>query len=295
MGGRTQIMALRRAAIWLLAACICLSSAVMLSAEASAQEQKDVPVPKPRPPVHFAEPQNLLLAKPKQGPEADETDTVPALPRARPRNGRQASDGGDATVVAPNLLLPVTRSAEEDEACRWRLRAIGVSFERWPTIARGGQCRVELPLLVSELSPVIALNPAAIMSCDLADALAVWMRDVVAPAARKHLSADVSGLKITSAFHCRSGGSDAVVDAHATGTAVDIVGLTFKEHDPLSIRDRRAEQGPEGAFQHEILTGACKLFTTVLSPGADFGSTETDTRHFHFDIAKRRDGLRICR
>ena len=152
-----------------------------------------------------------------------------------------------------------------------------------------------MPLLVSELSPKISGGPAAIMSCELSEVLATWMRDVVAPAASRHLSAEVTGLEQTSAFHCRAGGPDALVDAHASGSAADIVGFTFKDRDRLAVRDRRPENGPEGAFQREILAGACRLFTTVLSPGADFGTTETDTLHFHFDIAKRRDGRRICR
>ncbi len=295
MDVRTQITGRHRATALLSAACVLLPCAVMFCTAVSAQEQTAPPIPEPRPPVRFAEPTNLLVAKPKEDPDADPDETPPDLPRSRPEESRATLDAKDATVVAPGLLLPVETTVEEIEACRWRLRGLGVSFERWPTIERGGQCRIELPMLVSELSQNVALDPPAMMRCELAETLATWMRDIVTPAARKHLSADVNGLVTTSAFHCRSGGPDALVDAHAAGSAVDIIALTFKERERLPIRDRRAEQGPVGTFQSEILTGACKLFPTVLSPGADFGSTETDARHFHFDIGKRQDGQRICR
>ena len=251
------------------------------------------PVPEPRPSLTFGLPQNLLVAKPEEDPEAD-TGT-PLLPRSRPGNGEASENTDDAPVIAPDLIIAVKRTAQETEACRWRIRGLGVSFDKWPTIDRGGKCRIELPLLVSELSPQISVSPAAIMGCELSEAVATWMRDVVAPAASRHLSAELTGLEQASAFHCRAGGPDALVDTHASGTALDIVGFTFKERDRLAVRDRRPENGPEGAFQREILAGACKLFTTVLSPGADFGTTEADSAHFHFDIAKRRDGRRICR
>ena len=295
MNVRAMNTGLQRTATWLLAACASLPCAVLFCALVSAQDREVPPIPEPRPPVRFAEPTNLLVAKPKDEQEPDPDGGPPTLPRSRPDDGGPIPDFDDAIVVAPGLLEPVETGADDIEACRWRLRGLGVSFERWPTIDRGGQCRIDLPMLVSELSPNVALDPAAIMRCELAETLATWMRDIVTPAARNHLGSDVNGLVITSAFHCRSGGPDALVDAHAAGSAVDIVALTFKERDRLSVRDRRAEQGSEGMFQREILTGACKLFPTVLSPGADFGSTETDVRHFHFDIGKRRDGQRICR
>ena len=294
---RPTITGLQRTATLLLAACAIFPCALLFFAVVSAQDRTVPPIPEPRPPVRFAEPTNLLVAKPKdeQESDADADAGPPTLPRSRPDNGRPIPDPDDAIVVAPGLLEPVETSAEDIEACRWRLRGLGVSFERWPTIDRGGQCRIDLPMLVSELSPDVALDPAAMMRCELAETLATWMRDIVTPAARNHLGSDVNGLIVTSAFHCRSGGPDALVDAHAAGSAVDIVALTFKGRNRLSVRDRRAEQGSEGTFQREILVGACKLFPTVLSPGADFGSTETDARHFHFDIGKRRDGQRICR
>ena len=292
MNVRTQITA----ATWLLAVCAIVSCAMLFCPRGLAQDREVPPIPEPRPPVRFAEPTNLLVAKPKDEAEPDADELPPTtLPRMRPGNGRPPVSSEDAIVVAPGLLEPIETTVEDIEACRWRLRGLGVSFERWPTIDRGSQCRIDLPMLVSELSPDVALEPAAMMRCELAETLATWMQDIVTPAARNHLDSEVNGLVTTSAFHCRSGGPDALIDAHAAGSAVDIVALTFKGGDRLSVRDRRAEQGREGTFQREILAGACELFPTVLSPGADFGSTETDARHFHFDIGKRQDGQRICR
>jgi hypothetical protein len=41
---------------------------------------------------------------------------------------------------------------------------------------------------------------------------------------------------------------------------------------------------PESAFLHEIHTGACTLFGTVLGPEAN----EAHKDHFHYDLAERK-------
>ncbi|MBZ8133663.1 extensin family protein [Afifella sp. IM 167] len=57
---------------------------------------------------------------------------------------------------------------------------------------------------------------------------------------------------------------------------------------PAEAAPSKAER--EALFQKRIREGACRYFTTVLGPGTN----AAHATHFHFDLAQRRNGYRIC-
>jgi hypothetical protein len=222
-------------------------------------------------------------------------DAFGRTPRARPddASARLALVQPDAQLDADDPpLAPAAPALPEDEtACLVRLEELGVVFTRQPAITDKGACNVANPIEVSGIGAGVTIAPAATLNCRTAEALALWARDVMLPAARKHLRAEPDRLVNASAYVCRprNNQAGARLSEHATANAFDISAIGFADREPVAIesRDRAA---PEGRFQASIREGSCRYFTTVLGPGSD----AAHATHFHFDMAQRRGGYRLC-
>lgn len=177
-------------------------------------------------------------------------------------------------------------------ACRWRLKALGVAFEETKPIDDDGACGAAAPLSVTELAPGISLAPAATLNCRTAEALARWVQEEVVPAAERHLGAQVTGFTHASSYVCRSRNNrpGAKLSEHAKANAIDIAGIAFDEREAVAVVSRGDDEAAERAFQRAIRQGACEHFTTVLGPGTD----AAHATHFHFDMAQRKRGYRLC-
>ena len=141
----------------------------------------------------------------------------------------------------------------------------------------------------------IGYAPAGLVtSCAVAAALALWERDVVQPAARRHFGERVVGIDHAGSFSCRRlyGRAEGRFSEHATADAIDIIGFRLADGRRVSVlRDWRRDRA-EAAFLREVRDGACDLFATVLSP--DYNAAHA--AHFHFDQADRGSfGWRLCR
>jgi hypothetical protein len=193
-------------------------------------------------------------------------------------------DGPPIAPAAPAL-------SRDETACLARLEDLGVAFARQPAVTDKGACNVANPIEVSGIGPGVAVAPAATLNCRTAEALALWARDVMLPAARKHLGDEPNRLVNASAYVCRprNNQAGARLSEHATANAFDISAVGFADRESVAIesRDRAA---PEGRFQAAIREGSCRYFTTVLGPGSD----AAHATHFHFDMAERRGGYRLC-
>jgi hypothetical protein len=237
------------------------------------------------------------------------TDRAAMFPRPRPRDGPAgfkateegrpgvaSTAGGLRTAfVAPRLPDGLRRPAGDgdDASCRSRLAALGVKYTLATGIQTAGACGVAGPMNVVELGSGISLAPEAVMNCRVTEALARWAREVVVPAARRHLHAAPTGIVHASTYVCRTRNNEpgAKLSEHATGNAVDIASIGFDGRPPVEIGSKPASEPAEQAFQDEIRRGACQYFTTVLGPGSD----SAHATHFHFDMAQRRGGYRLCK
>ena len=124
-----------------------------------------------------------------------------------------------------------------------------------------------------------------VTSCPVAAALALWERDVVQPAARRHFGSRVVRIDHAGSFSCRRlyGRAEGPFSEHATADAIDILGFRLADGRRISVlRDWRGDEA-EAAFLRDVRDGACDLFSTVLSP--DYNRAHAD--HFHFDQAER--------
>ena len=217
------------------------------------------------------------------------------VPRPRPEGAPAAR----LALVQPDAILeedplppaaPPPLSAEESQ-CLERLAALGVVFTREPSIMDQGACNVPHPLSVSSIGSGVAISPAATLTCGVTEALALWARDVLIPAAGNHLDAKPDELVNASAYVCRTRNNQpgAKLSEHARANAFDIAAIGFADRDPVTVESRGSGDS-EGRFQRAIREGSCRYFTTVLGPGSD----ASHATHFHFDMAERRGGYRLC-
>ncbi|WP_265530252.1 extensin-like domain-containing protein [Sphingomicrobium marinum] len=133
-----------------------------------------------------------------------------------------------------------------------------------------------------------------ITACPVAAALTLWEREIVQPAAARHLGTSVVRIRTLGSYSCRRlyGRADGAWSAHATADAIDISGFELADGRTLTLTDSWNGTPEEAAFLREVRDGACTLFRTTLSP--DYNAAHAD--HFHFDMASGRTaGWSICR
>jgi hypothetical protein len=233
-----------------------LAAAMLLAVGAHAHAKDPIPLPRPRP---------LGL---------DPTPTIP-LPPLRPSI--------PPTVETPEPAPP--------SPCVLRLTADIAIVEPLPPIVAANGCGIADPVRLSAVMSKdkvrIAVTPPATLRCTMAEALAHWVRDDVAPVAAT-LGAPLGGVANFDSYECR--GRNRVVGAmlseHGKGNAIDIRALTLANGKSYELTDIHIDKDA----RERLKASACARFTTVLGPASD-GFHEN---HVHVDLAERRSGYRLC-
>jgi hypothetical protein len=251
---------------------------VFLAGPAAARDlvvRDDLPLPRPKPfalrSMHAA-----LLPVPR-----------PALP-----NVSLATAHPPEVRPLPDLIEePPTEPAEPPgpSACQLRLGEIAAATPQPPLIGPG-ECGavdvVRLEAVLTSNKTRIAIEPPATLRCEMAEAIAHWVReDVVASAAS--LGAPLTGIENFDSFDCRGRNrvKGAKISEHGKANALDVRALKIGRRS-VELTDPAVDH----AMRESLRKNACARFTTVLGPGSD-GYHEN---HIHVDIAERRGGYRIC-
>jgi hypothetical protein len=198
--------------------------------------------------------------------------------------------------VAPNRAIvpvPVSRPAlkqlaslpprpEEATVPLSTLATLGVSSIPLAPIDERG-CAIAHPVAVASLDDGdVALTTKAILNEPMAEMVAKWVRDDIAPAATRILKADLIGLRVAASYDCRP--RDNIVGAplseHAFGNALDISAFRVgKRWIEVGAKDNSAD---DARFLDAVRAAACERFMTVLGPGQPYHDT-----HFHVDLEHR--------
>jgi len=155
-----------------------------------------------------------------------------------------------------------------------------------------GQCGWPRPLKLTALSRDVKIRGDIRVRCELALALARWSKQVVVPSAELHLAQKPAAVEISTSYQCRrrNNGTVGKLSEHAFANGVDVMAVRFEPEMRVAVADRRGSSDAERAFQAAIRGGACAFFTTVLGPVTNANHRD----HFHFDLAFRRGGYRLC-
>lgn len=249
------------------------------AAEARAKHPPEgaAPLPHPRP---------VPAGEAAEAPDERPPEGAAPLPKPRP-----ASPKAEEKVPEPEAApAPPPAVGPEEAACLERLPSLGVEFSRLEPI--GGQCGVGAPLAVTALGSNVTITPKATLNCRTAEALALWLRDVVVPAAKADLHATPNRFVQASTYVCRPRNNieGAKLSEHGHANAADIGSIGFSDRPPLDIHAGKTAFEPSDRFMEDVRRGACKYFKTVLGPLSD----PSHATHFHLDMAERRSGYRLC-
>lgn len=267
-----------------------------LAAGSTAAHAGPLPVPSPKP-VRSSTPDTVRPSSGTQGQGASRsTDPEPSgttglrplrtggswpLPRPKPDQSAPA---------APEP--PAEGLDSETIACLARLDRLGVVRTPAAPISDPKGCSVAAPITVTAIGTV-AVEPPILTTCPFAEALAGWITEVVIRDARLLLGTEPKAIAAGTSYQCRprNGIAGAKLSEHGTASALDLSGITFATGPRLdALPPRPGDDSPMARFAASIRAGACRHFTTVLGPGSD--ATHQD--HYHFDVARRRNGFRIC-
>jgi hypothetical protein len=163
--------------------------------------------------------------------------------------------------------------------------------ETLPALVGPGECGapdvVRLDAVMLPDGRRVALLPAPTLRCTLAEEIAHWVREDVAPAAAG-LGSKLASIENYDSYECR--GRNRVVGAklseHGKANALDIRSIKLANGRTVELTDPVVPR----AFRDSLRKSACARFMTVLGPGSD-GYHES---HVHVDLAERHNGYRLC-
>ena len=142
------------------------------------------------------------------------------------------------------------------------------------------------------LGSVIQFPNQPLIDCRLAEPLARWVGEVVAPVIAANYSSPLRAVQTGLGYECRNRNHETTgkLSAHAIGLAVDISGFELANAQIVSVKS--GNDPVSEAVLRTIRTAGCGWFTTVLGPGSD----AAHANHLHLDIQRHGsdERYRIC-
>jgi hypothetical protein len=175
-------------------------------------------------------------------------------------------------------------------ACALRLAKVA-TFKPVPVLIGAGECgAMDAVILDGVMLPdraKVIVSPPAMLRCTMAEEIAAWLRDDIAPAVLK-LGAPLRGLDNFDSYECRGRNRvrGATLSEHGRANALDVRAFKLANGEMVSLTDVNVAK----AWRDGIRASACARFSTVLGPGSDGHHEE----HIHVDLAERRAGYKMC-
>ena len=171
--------------------------------------------------------------------------------------------------------------------CHAVLARSQVAFSELPAMGEGPCTRSDRTRL--DRYPLAPSPPPT--TCAVALALQLWQRDTLMPEAEAIFGSRVARIEHLGAYSCRRlyGRDEGPWSEHATGNAIDIGAVVLEDGTRIRVLEDWNGGGNKARFLRRIRDGACRAFSTVLSP--DYNAAHRD--HFHLDMAGRWGG--VCR
>jgi hypothetical protein len=185
----------------------------------------------------------------------------------------------------------IARLREDFPACRQLLDDASEAYAVLPPVKSGQSCGYADGVALDQAAG-FSYAPRAQVACPVAVGLFLWEKQVVQPAAQRHFGQPVVTVQSFGSYACRPvrGGREGRWSEHARANAIDVAGFRLADGRRIGIAADWTGEGPEAAFLREVRDGACRTFSTVLSP--DYNDLHRD--HLHLDQADR-GGWSFCR
>ena len=218
-------------------------------------------------PIAAAPPQPIPIPQELSPPQ----EAYAAFPEATPANSTTA------TPAPPS-------------ACELQLSKLA-TFKPLPTLVGPGECgATDAVLLDAVILPdqnKVVVSPPATLRCPMAEQIAQWVRDDVAPSVLK-FGSSLRGLDNFDSYECRGRNRvrGAQLSEHGKADALDVRLFKLADGQSLTLTDGNVNKD----WREAIKASVCARFSTILGPGSD-GSHE---EHIHLDLAQRRNNYKVC-
>jgi hypothetical protein len=252
------------ARVLLLAAVM---ASVMASAVAQTQTGPGGSSPRARSARAVQQPHALPLVLPEQF--APPQETYASFPES----------AGDAATAPPG-----------PSACQLRLAKLAM-FQALGTLIGPGECgaadAVQLQTVILADQTKVPVVPPATLRCPMAEQIANWLREDVAPALAES-GPPLRVLDNFDSYECRGRNRvrAAAISEHGRADALDVRGFRIADGREVNLTD----VGVTKDLRQKIRSSACARFSTVLGPGSDGYHEE----HVHLDLAERHNGYKLC-
>jgi hypothetical protein len=230
----------------------------------------------------------ILMLACAVGATAAAAEDVP-LPRPRPHVVLWVEPHTFAEAVA-GLDFDAAAVSSEPTPCDARLAGLA-AIAPLPRLIGPGACgggdMVEVEAILLADGSRIAVKPAPVLNCGMAESLAAWLRDEAAPRVAK-LGSALTSVENYDSYECRPRNRvvGAKLSEHAHGDALDVRAFHLADGRRFELTDMTVDK----TLREGLRESACQRFTTVLGPGAD----ANHEGHIHLDVIARRNGYRIC-
>jgi hypothetical protein len=221
--------------------------------------------------------------------------------RAAPESSGAATSAASLPTAVPEQFSPpqeayasfpeaAATAPAKPSACQLWLAKVA-TFKPLPVLIGAGECgALDAVILDSVVLPdraKVVVSPPATLRCTMAEEVAAWLRDDVAPAVLK-LGAPLRGLDNFDSYECRGRNRvrGATLSEHGRANALDVRAFKLASGEMIELTDVNVAK----AWREGIRAGACARFSTVLGPGSDGHHEE----HIHVDLAERRGGYKMC-
>ena len=178
----------------------------------------------------------------------------------------------------------------EPSPCQLRLGEIAV-FRSSPPITGPGECTASDVVAVDAVllpgTHRVAFLPSVMLRCPMAEAVAHWIRDDVAPMIAT-LGTSLRGVETLGSFDCRgrNGTAGAKISEHGRANALDVRSLKLADGTAIELNDPSITK----SLREKLRQTACARFSTVLGNGAD----AYHESHVHLDLIERSNNYSIC-
>ena len=211
-----------------------------------------------------------------------------AAPRASPREDSSAPTGDNKHVTESGI-----------DECIARLETMGIKARAAVAPSKSNEaCVIPVPIRIEHVidrygkGNTILFPNEPLIDCQLAEPLAHWIGEVVAPVFAVNFASPLKAIRTGPGYECRNRNHETTgkLSAHAIGLAVDISGFELANGRILSV-GTGDDPVPE-AILRTIRSAGCGWFTTILGPGSD----ADHANHLHLDMQRHgsNPGLRIC-
>ena len=191
----------------------------------------------------------------------------------------------------PPVLEDQTSKIESERSpCQLRLSEIA-EFKPEPPITGPGECTatdvVNVNAVLLPGNQRVVFSPVVTLQCSMAEVVAHWIRDDVAPTLDA-LGMSLRGVETLESFGCRSfnGISGAKLSEHGHANALDVRSLKLANGTVIELTNATVSK----SLREQLRQTACTRFSTVLGNGAD----AYHENHVHIDLMQRTNNYKIC-